>query len=105
MSALVRSEPVLEVMVKPAAAAPGGPEASRAQQQAASPPPKRRRGRAGDRPTPPLEEVQEELLKQVTETAQRAIIEESRAAAEVERLDEAMPAAAIMADQLLQPAE
>ena len=58
-----------------------------------------------DRPAPPLAEVQDELMKQVTEAAQRAIIEESRAAATVERLDGDMPAAAIMADQLLQPVE
>lgn len=58
-----------------------------------------------DRPAPPLVEVQEELLKQVTETAQREIIAESRAAANVERLDGDVPATAIMADHLLEPAE
>jgi len=58
-----------------------------------------------ERPVPSLEAVREELLRSLTEEAQRAIVAEARAEAEVSKPGPALPPEAILADELLEPAE
>ena len=54
-----------------------------------------------DRPVPALAEVQEQLIGEMTEDAQTAILEELRAGAKVENIQDAVPAAAVRQDGLL----
>jgi len=58
-----------------------------------------------DRPAPDYEDVRDQILSELTEQAQRAILEEARAAAEVTRRDGDLPPEAVFADDLILPAE
>ncbi len=53
------------------------------------------------RPVPPLTEVQGEIIGELSEAAQAAVLAELRAAAAIETQDDAIPAAAIRDDKLL----
>lgn len=55
-----------------------------------------------DRPVPPLTEVQGEIIAELTEAAQTAVLEELRAAAAIEEAEEAVPATAIRQDGLIE---
>ena len=54
-----------------------------------------------DRPVPTLADVQEQLIGEMTENAQKAIVEELRAAAKVENNQDIVPAGAVRQDGLL----
>ncbi|MEM7742488.1 MAG: peptidylprolyl isomerase [Pseudomonadota bacterium] len=53
------------------------------------------------RPVPPLSEVQGEIIGELSEAAQAAVLAELRAAADIETHEEAIPPAAIRDDKLL----
>ena len=54
-----------------------------------------------DRPVPPLVEVRQQLIQELSQEAQQAVVEEARAGAEVKMVEDGVPASAIRADELL----
>lgn len=54
------------------------------------------------RPAPPLEEVEDDLRQELAQEARREVIQELRAAAEIEEPDSSVPASAVRADGLLE---
>jgi len=56
-----------------------------------------------ERAVPPLEQMREQILAELTEEAQTAILEEARADAEISQAEEGLDPQAIFADELLTP--
>jgi peptidyl-prolyl cis-trans isomerase C len=58
-----------------------------------------------DRPVPPLEEVRDTLLEDLAQETQQAILAEARESLTVTRPEGTLPVTAVMADDILTPAE
>jgi peptidyl-prolyl cis-trans isomerase C len=55
------------------------------------------------KPVPPFEEVQQQLVQELAQEAQAEVVETARAEAEVTMADKALPAEAILMDGLIRP--